>query len=74
MRITTDIEEMSVKEFKTVVQKLQTSLKREKQLHTMKAINEKNKSVRLQNRKSSTVRINSYRVICFRNQPEVWDC
>lgn len=43
--MTSDIEEMSVKEFKTVVQKLQTSLKREKQLQTLKAINEKNKSV-----------------------------
>lgn len=40
-----------MKEFKTVVQKLQTSLKREKQLHTLKAINEKNKAVSFINNK-----------------------
>ncbi|KAJ6642749.1 putative ATP-dependent RNA helicase Dbp73D [Pseudolycoriella hygida] len=44
IKVTSDIEEMSVKEFKTVVQKLQISLKREKQLQSMKAIHEKNKS------------------------------
>lgn len=48
IKVTSDIAETSVKEFKTVVQKLQTSLKREKQLQTLKAINEKNKSVSVQ--------------------------
>lgn len=45
IKVHSNIEETSVREFKVVVQKLQASLKREKQLHTLKSINEKNKSV-----------------------------
>lgn len=45
IKVASNIEEMTVKEFKIVVRKLQTSLKREKQVHTLKAIHEKNKLV-----------------------------
>lgn len=45
IKVTSDIEELSVKEYKTVLQKLTAAVTREKQMHTLKAIQEKNKSV-----------------------------
>ncbi|XP_037046506.1 probable ATP-dependent RNA helicase Dbp73D [Bradysia coprophila] len=78
IKVTSNIEEMSVKEFKTVVQKLQTSLKREKQLHTLKAINEKNKARPtgsaglLGQLQSQLITTNQTNVHNSQNLPESW--